>query len=90
MFARQQDDGGDQQDGCGKNDAKSRCSVHFKTRAFRILVEAAGPKRGSIDLAVKDIRNLAHFPREFGEFVRNNGLHAVGERLFRLMMDFDQ
>jgi hypothetical protein len=88
VFARQHEDGSDQQDGCGKNDAKSRSSVHLK--AFRILAEAAGPRRGSIDLAVKDIRNLAHFPREFGEFVRNNGLHAVGERLFRLMMDFDQ
>ena len=43
-----------------------------------------------VDVAVEDGGDLADFGLEFGEFSGEDGLHAVGEGLFRLVMDFDE
>ncbi len=44
----------------------------------------------SIDVAVEDRGDLADFGLEFGEFGGEDGLHAVGEGFFGLVMDFDE
>jgi len=44
----------------------------------------------SIDGAVEDGRDLAHFVGEGDEFLGEEGLHAVGERFVRLVMNFDE
>ena len=41
-------------------------------------------------MAVEDGGDLADFGLEFGEFGGEDGLHAVGEGFFRLVVDFDQ
>ena len=45
---------------------------------------------GLVEGAVEDGGDLADFGEEFGEFVGEDGLHAVGKGLFGLMMDFDE
>lgn len=42
-----------------------------------------------VDVAVEDLGDLLDFGLEFGEFGGEDGLHAVGEGFFRLVMDFD-
>ncbi len=44
----------------------------------------------SIDGAVEDGCDLAHFVGEGDEFLGEEGLHAVGERFVRLVMNFDE
>ena len=44
----------------------------------------------SVDMAVEDGGDLADFGGEFGEFGWEDGLDAVREGLFGLMMDFDE
>src|SRR5260221_8314052 len=41
-------------------------------------------------MAVEDLSDLADFGLEFGEFGGEDGLHAVGEGFFGLVMDFDE
>src|SRR5215469_12238822 len=44
----------------------------------------------SIDGAMEDGGDLAHLVGEFGELFGEDGLHAVGKRLLRLMVNFDK
>ncbi len=44
----------------------------------------------SVDLAVDDAGDLADFREQFRKFLGQDRLHAVGKRLFRLMMHFNQ
>src|SRR5438270_1244396 len=44
----------------------------------------------SIDSAVEDGSDLAHFVGEFGELFGQNGLHAVGESFVRFVMHFNE
>ena len=44
----------------------------------------------SVDSAVEDGGDLAHFVGEDGKFFGEDGLHAVGESFVRLVMDFDE
>ena len=39
---------------------------------------------------VEDGGDLAHFVGKGDEFLREEGLHAVGEGFFRLVMNFDE
>ena len=43
-----------------------------------------------VDVAVEDLSDLADFGLEFGEFGGEDGLHAVGEGFFGLVMDLDE
>jgi len=44
----------------------------------------------SVDLAVEDVGDLADFGGQFGVFGGEDGLNAVGEGFFGLVMDFDE
>ena len=44
----------------------------------------------SVDGAVEDLGDLLDFGDEGGEFFGEDGLHAVGEGFFGLVMDFDE
>ena len=44
----------------------------------------------SVDSAVEDGGDLAHFVGKDGKFFGEDGLHAVGEGFVRLVMDFDE
>lgn len=46
--------------------------------------------RESVEVAVEDLGDLMDFGVEGGEFVGEDGLDAVGEGFFRLVMDFDE
>ena len=39
---------------------------------------------------MEDVGDLADFVGECGEFAGDDGLHAVGERFFGLVVDFDE
>src|SRR5260370_3952309 len=55
------------------------------------LARARRVTRGRlVDGAGEDGGDLAHFVGEGDEFLGGTGLHAVGEALFRLVMDFDE
>ena len=41
-------------------------------------------------MAVDDAGDLADFREQFRKFLGQDRLHAVGKRLFRLMMHFNQ
>ena len=43
-----------------------------------------------VDVAAEDLGDLLDFALEFGEFGGEDGLHAVGEGFFGLVMDFDE
>ena len=43
-----------------------------------------------VDVTVEDLGDLTDFGEESGEFGGEDGLHAVGEGFFGLVMDFDE
>ena len=51
---------------------------------------ACATRPESVDVAVEDLGDLLDFALEFGEFGGEDGLHAVGEGFFGLVMDFDE
>lgn len=44
----------------------------------------------SVDLAMQDRGNLPDLVGELGKFFREDRLHAIGESLVWLVMDFDE
>ena len=50
----------------------------------------ARPVYRSIDLAVEDVGDLADFGGQYGVFGGEDGLNAVREGFFGLVMDFDE
>jgi len=63
-------------------------SIRIPCRPFQDELEAGAT--GLVDAAVEDGGDLANFGEEFGEFGGEDGLHAVGEGFFGLMVDFDE
>jgi len=57
---------------------------------LRVSRSACATRFGLVDVAVEDLGDLADFGLEFCEFGGEDGLHAVGEGFFGLMMDFDE
>src|SRR6267143_2121907 len=46
--------------------------------------------KNSVNGAVEDGGDLAHFVGEDGEFLGEDGLHSIGKCLVRLVMDLDE
>ena len=46
--------------------------------------------RSSVDMTAQDFCDLAHFEGERSKFFGNNRLNAIGQRLFRFVMNLHQ